>query len=394
MWTKMIAVPHNSGDDVFVHVPPRLNLAYLADVLSRKLGRDITIAECATTNLCANNWGGVSCSGATVLCLSLTLDGGDTLDLVAKILSPDPVNLFQIDLRFSSRLKEVAWADWWGNQDVPWVPVIYDTRADRRAREFWVIHEYFPQVGWPGFDATKPKGPGHFSADTGRLRTIMRQAALLHAYSRSRIEELRGVFPVGNGVTVDACASQTLQSWLTQAVADPSFLSGIGVSDEERASLDAFGEALAHVPEWVEQWDMVCVTGDWKQDNFGIRDGNQSELVTFDWGAARLAPMEEDVDVLLGRIKNADSAQKDDLLGYYLEVYADKTGRRIEPAAFRARIPWAYFFAHLRYLLGHVEALRWVPYQTRSRDFVHLFIGLCKKLMEKLFGDTMPPLER
>lgn len=50
----------------------------------------------------------------------------------------------------------------------------------------------------------------------------------------------------------------------------------------------------------------------------------------------------------------------------------------------RARIPWARFFVTLRYLLGHVEALRWVPYQMRSRDFVHLFIGLGKKQMTGL----------
>ncbi len=376
----MISVPHSS-DDVFVHVPPRLNLAYLAKALSRRLGRDITIADCATTNLCASNWGGVSCSGATVLRLSLTLDGGDTLDLVAKILSPDPVNLFKVDIRFSSRLAEVAWADWWGSQDVTWVPVIYDTRAEMRAREFWIIHEYFPQVGWPGFDATKPKGPGHFSADTGRLRKLMRQVALLHAHSRPRIEELRGILPGDDGK--DACPSQTLQSWLTQAVADSSFLSGIGVTDEERVSLDALGDALAHVPEWVEQWDVVCVTGDWAPDNLGIRDGNDSEFVTFDWGTTRLAPMEEDIDVLLRRIKDVGSAQKENLLAHYLDIYADKTGRRIELAEFRARIPWARFFAHLRYLLGHIEALRWVPYQTRSREFVHLFTGYCKSLLEE-----------
>jgi len=379
---KMISVPHSS-DDVFVHVPPRLDLAYLADVLSEKLGRDITIAGCATTNLCANNWGGVSCSGATVLRLSLTLDGGDALDLGAKILSPDPVNLFKVDIRFSSRLAEVAWADWWGKQNVPWVAAIYDTRADMRAREFWIIQEYFPQVGWPGFDATKPKGTGHFSVDTGRLRKLMRQVALVHAHSRPRIEELRGILPASDAISVDAWSSRTLQSWLEHAVDDPSFLSEIGVTDEERASLDGFGEALAHVPAWVEQWGVVCVTGDWKQDNFGIRDGNESELVTFDWGVAQLAPMEEDMDILLRRIKDVDSAQEDDLLAYYLDIYADKTGHRIEPAAFRARIPWARLFAHLGYLVGHIEALRWVPYQTRSREFVHLFTGLCKKLLEK-----------
>jgi hypothetical protein len=96
--------------------------------------------------------------------------------------------------------------------------------------------------------------------------------------------------------------------------------------------------------------------------------------------------MEEDIDILVRRIKDEDSVQKEDLLAYYLDIYADKTGRRIEPAEFRARIPWSYFFAHLGYLLGHIEALRWVPYQSRSREFVHLFTDLCKRLMGKLFG--------
>ena len=387
---KMISVPH-SKDDVFVHVPPRLNLKYLEGILSRRLGRDITISDCAATNLCANNWGGVSNCGSSVLRLTVKLDGGDTLHLVVKVLSPDPVNLFRIDCRFSSRLAEVAWAEWWGKQDVSWVPVIYDTRADIRAREFWIIREYFPQVGWPGFDATKSKGMGHFSADTGRLHKLMRQVALLHGHSRPRIEEIRGILPATEGVSVDACPSQTLQSWLRQAVNEASFLSEIGVTDDERASMETYCDALEAVPRWVEQWDVVCVTADWGPDNFGIRDGNDSELVTFDWGTTRLAPMEEDIDVLFMRIKDMDSVQKQELLAHYLEIFANKTGRQIEPAEFRARIPWARFFVTLRYLLGHIEALRWVPHQTRSRELIHLFIGLCKRQMEECRASRMHP---
>ena len=79
------------------------------------------------------------------------------------------------------------------------------------------------------------------------------------------------------------------------------------------------------------------------------------------------------------RIEGLDPAQKGDLLAYYLDVYAGKTGHRIGPDEFQARIPWARFFVTLRYLLGHIEALRWVPYLMRSREFVHLFIGLCEK---------------
>jgi hypothetical protein len=369
----------SSGNDAFVYVPPRLSLAYLASILSRKRGCDIQLSGCVATNLCAHKWGGVSNSGATVLRLSLTLDDGHNLDLVAKILSPDPVNLFKVDRRFSSRLAEIAWAAWWGQQDVDFVPVTYDTRADLRAREFWIIREYFPQIGWPGFDAAKEKGMGHFSADAGRLRALMGHIALLHAYSRLRIEELESIFPIGGGMSVDACPSSMLRSWLEGAAADASFLSEIGVSSGERASLDAFGEALGHVPPWVERGDVVCVTADWGPDNFGIRNADGTELVNFDWGTTRLAPMEEDIDVLFMRLDSLGSGQRSDLLAHYLDVYASVTGHRIDPDVFRARIPWARYFVTLRYLVEHIEALRWVPYQTRSREFVHRFIGLCEK---------------
>jgi len=378
----MITVPH-SDDDVFVHVPPGLDLAHIAHAISRRLRREIAISDCATTNLCAKNWGGVSNSGATVLRLSLNLDGGDTLDLVAKILSPDSVNLSKIDCRFSSRLVEVAWAEWWGRQDVPWVPVIYDTRADIHAREFWIIHEYFPQVGWPGFDPTESKGMGQFSADADWLRKLIRQVALLQAYSKTRIEEIRGILPSSDGVSIDACSSQTLLSWLTQAVDDSPFLLEIGVTNEERVLLETFTDALDQVPDWVERWDVVCAMADWGPDNFGTRDGNDTELVTFDWGSTRLAPMEEDIDLIFMRIKDPDLALRDGLLAHYLDTYADKTGHRIEPMEFRWRMPWSRFFVTLRYMLDHMQALRWVPHQTRSRDLIHLFIGLCKRQMEE-----------
>ena len=91
---NMISVAH-STDDVFVHVPPRLNVAYLEDVLSKKLERGVTVSDCTATNLCAHNWGGVSNSGATVLRLALDLAHGEHIDLVAKLLSPDVVNTRQ-----------------------------------------------------------------------------------------------------------------------------------------------------------------------------------------------------------------------------------------------------------------------------------------------------------
>ena len=382
-----ISVPR-SADSAFIHVPPRLDVPYIEGVLRRRLGGDAKVSDCAVTNLCAKNWGGVSNSGATVLRLSLQLDDGKTIDLVAKILSPDSVNLFKIDRRFSSRLAEVAWAEWWGQQNVSWVPATYDTRADREAREFWIIQEYVGQVGWPGFDPGKPKGMGRFSADKDRLRGLLRQVAVLQAHSRLRIDELRSMFPVTDEASIDACPSQTLLSWLTQAAADASLLSQIGVTEGERAALDAFGETLGNVPAWVEQWDEVCVTADWGPDNFGIRDGDDETPVTFDWGTTRIAPMEEDIDVLLMRIQGLCRGEKVALVAYYLDVYADMTGRHINADEFLARIPWSRFLVTLRYLLYHIEALRWVPHQTRSRDFVHLFIRLCKEQSRQLPADA------
>ena len=147
---------------------------------------------------------------------------------------------------------------------------------------------------------------------------------------------------------------------------------------QQRADKYFFG-----FPQWVEQWDMACVTADWSPDNFGIRKDRNDELVIFDWGTTRIAPMEEDIEVLFMRMTDLDSDQKGELLAHYLDIYADKTGRRMAQGDFQARIPWARFFVTLRYVLVHIEALRWVPYQTRSRECVHLFIGLCKKQLEE-----------
>ncbi len=96
-------------DHTFVYIPARLNRPYLEQVLSDSLRRKVAIRSCQTTNLCASVWGGVSHSGATVLRLSMALDDGDHLDVVAKVLCPDSVNLFKLDRRFSGRVAEIAW---------------------------------------------------------------------------------------------------------------------------------------------------------------------------------------------------------------------------------------------------------------------------------------------
>ncbi len=61
----MILVPDK--EEVFVHVPPRLNVPYLQPALSRWRGRQAAIAGCTMTNRCAHRWGGVRNSGTTVL---------------------------------------------------------------------------------------------------------------------------------------------------------------------------------------------------------------------------------------------------------------------------------------------------------------------------------------
>ncbi len=59
----------------------------------------------------------------------------------------------------------------------------------------------------------------------------------------------------------------------------------------------------------------------------------------------------------------------------------------VEPAPERKkRMPWANLLVSLRYLVGAADNLKWVPHQTRSRDFLHMMIGHCGRLMSKLSG--------
>jgi hypothetical protein len=133
----------------------------------------------------------------------------------------------------------------------------------------------------------------------------------------------------------------------------------------------------------VDACDVVCVTADWGPDNFGVRDpGQGNELVTFDWGTTRLAPVEEDLDVLLMRLEDVEQETRQHLVQHYLQIYSEHTGRQIDAQAFLARLPWARFLVHLRYVAEHVNNLHWVGYQSRSEEMVHFFIGLCEKLQE------------
>jgi hypothetical protein len=370
-----IILPHNPDHD-FVYVPPTLDRAYLEQVLAHALGRDAALARCTASNLCADNHGGVSHSGATVLRLSLDLESGETLHLVAKILSPDAVNLFKCDCRFDSRLAEIAWAKWWGRQQAPYVARIYDTRANPQTREFWILQEYLPQVRWPdvpGEPGAAGDGVKHLAAPTRRLNKLFETIARLHAHSRRRIHELLSLFAGSRIQQGYLCTPRQLLEALDGLFADTAFLHSIGVTEEEHRSLDAYCTAIEQRPPWVDEWDVVCVTADWAPDNLGVRD---DEWVAFDWGTTRLAPMEEDLDVLLGRLELGEAA-KQGLVRHYLSAYAIETGHEIDARTFTARLPWARFLVTLRYIVEHADSLRWVPYQTRSRELIHLFIRLC-----------------
>jgi hypothetical protein len=374
----MVAVA-DSAQSPFTHVPPRLDVAYLESVLSQSTGRDVGIADCTLTNLCADNWGGVSDSGATVIRLSLTLQEGEPVDLVAKILSPGAVNLFKIDCEFDSREEEVAWAQWWGQQDVPFVGRIYATRCNRESREFWTIQEYFPFIG--GEDVSV-SGLKNFVTEPRRLRLLFEHAADIHAHSRDHIAELKAVLP---SRTPDE-NSDILRSVLD----DSDFQALVGLGADQCRKLEMQCIAAEQRPPWVDAWDLVCVSNDLAPDNFGVRRvGDDEHIATFDWGTAHLAPMELDIDLLLRRIQEVDESTKSELLARYLDAYASKTGRHIDAEAFRTRMPWARFLFHQRLIADHVRSLRWVPYQTRSRESIRFFVELCSRMQKELPGNRL-----
>jgi len=301
----------------------------------------------------------------------------DRLDVVAKILCPDSVNLFSTDFRFSKRVGEVAWAKWWGEQDVSWVPEVYATRSDATAREFWILQEYLPQVGWP--DATQENAKV-FDSNRGRL--LLSHAADLHAYSRDRIDELLGLFPD------DWPSLPSFVANVAEAVADASFLTKIGVSDDERTAIDHCCRAVERRPRWIEEWEIVCITSDIAPDNVGVRrSGKAEELVTFDWSCAGLAPMEAEIEVMLGRLENGSEEVKAGLVRYYLNEYAARTGRRIPDDRFMARLVWARFIVHFGRIAASVKKLRWVPGLTGTAGYIHLCVDLCERLLPQLAVD-------
>lgn len=383
MNNELIMLP-DFGNDSFVFVPSSLNYPYLNDVISRSLGKELIVSRCIVTNLCPDQFGRVSNSGATLLRLSLEFGDGKSLDMVAKILSPDSVNIFKIDRQFNSRIDEIAWAEWWGRQNVSWVPVVYDARADSIRREFWILREYSPEVGWCAAPTGKPGAIDHFFGNMEQLRILFKQVAVLHSYSRNRINDLSQIFSANGERPGGLYPPSFIQKELARAVEDSSFLSKIGVTEDERSSLALFCETIGKRPAWVDQWDVVCITSDWQPYNIGIRNIHRTEeIVILDWGTTRLAPMEEEMVVLLRRLEPIEEDVRKELVSCYLQAYGAETGHCIDYGEFMSRIPWASFLVNLRYLIGHLDSLRWVSYQTRSREFVHLFIDLARRAREQ-----------
>jgi hypothetical protein len=173
---------------------------------------------------------------------------------------------------------------------------------------------------------------------------------------------------------------------LADLLDDARFLADHDITPVKCRLLEGYRQAVAQRPSWVDAWDMVCVTADWGPDNLGVREpGRPTELVTFDWGTTRLAPMEEDLDVLLRRTADVDQEERQRLVQHYLCVYGEQTGHHIDIDLFTARISWARFLVTLRYIAEHVNNLRWVGYQSRSEDMLHLFIRLGEKFQQDCY---------
>lgn len=171
---------------------------------------------------------------------------------------------------------------------------------------------------------------------------------------------------------------------LRSVLDDSEFQTLVGLNTANCKMLEAECMVAEHRPSWVDEWDLVCVSNDLAPDNFGLRPGEPNQLVTFDWSATCIAPMELDIDLLLRRLGRVDAGVRTELLGKYLSAYANVTGRKVDGDLFRARMPWARFLFHQRMIADHVRALRWVSHQTRSREFIRMFIGLCDKMLREL----------
>ena len=144
----------------------------------------------------------------------------------------------------------------------------------------------------------------------------------------------------------------------------------IGINTTERDQLRQHRDVLAQRPAWLDQWITVLSTNDIKPDNFGFRDGRPDQPVFLDFGAARLAPMEEELTLMLDRLE-VDHIMRDDILTTYLNHLAQAGGPKIHINDLLRRLPWAMPVLLLRSLIEQADALRWVPHQDRSKGFIH-----------------------
>jgi len=375
---NLLAFPREP-DDLFVHVPLTLNQDYLEEILSRYLGEPVRILQVQSENVRAGYYGGVACSGSTVVSVRLDLSNGKEMHLAVKILSPDPVNLFKIDCRYDSRIAEIRWTNWWGGREKAWAPIVYDTHMDLEQREFWILREFFPQIGWP--DVTETEW-GHFGLEDVRLRLMVETVAEMHAESTLAIEELRRLFSEPGIRQGGECRFVDLEAALDGVIADEWLFQVVGMGEQERDQIKTYRERIADRPDWLEAWRIVCVNADLKPGNLAFRSNEARQPVLFDFGAARLAPMELELSLLLERL-DADDALTETVLTWYIDRFHACTGDRISVADVRRRLPWAKPLLFLRSLVEHADALRWVQWQDRSKGVIRFFIQAVGRLLDQ-----------
>ncbi len=246
-------------------------------------------------------------------------------------------------------------------------------------REFWILREFFPRIGWQDVQESEW---GNFSLDHGRLRQIVETVAEMHAESGHAIEELRQLFSEPGIKYGGECPLAELETALDGVIDDEELFRRIGIGEKERDRVKAYRECLAKRPKWLDDWKTVCVTADLKPGNLAFRSTDSNQPVLFDFGAARLAPMEEELSLLLNRL-NADDDLTKCVLGWYLGLFSELTGESITVKDFRQRLPWAEPLMLLRSLVEQADALRWVPWQDRSKGYISYFIQAIGKQLDQ-----------
>jgi hypothetical protein len=244
---------------------------------------------------------------------------------------------------------------------------VYDTRADATAREYWILHEYFPSRG---YRTARPRWED--------VVNLAGHIAELHAYTHERLGELSEVLDTsGNGAML---APEMLVSMVQHALADRRLVSSAGLSSDDQEVLSRCCDAILTRPHWVDEWQMVLVNADLSSRNTAVRD--EGQLVSFDWGAAHLGPAEEDFDVLRSRDFAGEPEARDLLVEVYLHAFGVLTGQDIAEDRFLARMPWARLMVTLRYIAGSFASLQWMPWQSRSAFLVHDMVkGLAHNLL-------------